>query len=241
MLSEERMLADLRFQIADCASNLLKYGTLECHVLDNIHVSAYFFLFSFITNEASASTWEETLRVLSKEKDACSTYFLLPICLYNEIIILSQILHARLPIADDTNIIIDKSHVNIIDGSTINILVFVISFALIIEELHAFVKVEFLALVANTHETFVRLIGMKLTTCWNMHQKNAILMAIIIRTWQILAPDLNRWITEIEWNSKQLIQPFLISINAFNPSVFVRNTNNKHTTIGISHSHNGYC
>ena len=235
------MFTDLRFQIADSASNLLKYRTLECHILDNIHISAHFLLFSFITDEASAGTREETLWILAKEKDACSTYFLLPICLYNEIIILSQILHARLPIADDTNIIIDKSHVNIIDGSTINILVFVISFALIIEELHAFVKVEFLALVANTHETFVRLICMKLSACRNVHQKNAILLATIIRTRQILAPNFYRRIAEIKRDAKQLIEPFLVSINPFYSASLVRNANGKHTTIGISHSHNGYC
>ncbi len=235
------MFTDLRFQIADSASNLLKYGTLECYIFYNIHFPTHLFLFSFITDEASASTREETLWILAKEKDACSTYFLLPICLYNEIIILSQILHARLPIADDTNIIVDKSHVYIIDGRTINIFVFVVSFTLIVEKLHTLVKVEFLALVANTHETFVRLVGVKLTACRNVHQKDAILMAIIIRTWQILAPDLNRWITEIEWNSKQLIQPFLISVNPFYSASLVRNANGKHTTIGISHSHNGYC
>ena len=235
------MFADLRFQVVDSASNLLKDNSFECYIFYNIHFPTHLFLFSFITNEASAGTWEETLRVLSKEKDACSTYFLLPICLYNEIIILSQILHARLPIADDTNIIVDKSHVYIIDGRTINIFVFVVSFTLIVEKLHTLVKVEFLAFVAYSHETFVCLISMKLTAGRNMHQKNAILMTIIICAWKILAPDFNRRIAEIKRDAKQLIEPFLVSVNPFYSASLVRNANGKHTTIGISHSHNGYC
>ncbi len=241
MFTKKRMLANLCFQIVNSASNLLKNGSFECHVLDYVHFPTNLFVFSFIANETSTGTRKETLWILAKKKDASCTYLLLTICLCHKIIILAQILHARFPITNDTHVIIDKIHVYIIDGRTIDVLIFVITFSFVIEKLHALVKVELLTFVANTHETFVRLIGVKLTTCRNMHQKNAILVANIIRTWQILAPNLDRLIAEIESKTKQLIQPFFISINALDSSCLVRNTNSKHATISISHSHNGYC
>ena len=169
MFSKERMFANLCFQIVNSASNLLKDSTLECHVLDNVHFPTNLFLVSFVANEASASTRKESLWILAKEKYASSTYLLLPINFYNKVIILAQILHARLSIANNTYIIVDKSHVYIIDGSTINILIFVVAFAFVIEQLHTLVKVEFLAFITNTHETLVCLIGVKLTTRRNVH------------------------------------------------------------------------
>lgn len=123
---------------------------------------------------------------------------------------------------------------------TINIFVFVVAFALVVEKLHTLVKVEFLAFVAYTHETFVCLVGVKLNACRNTHKQDAVLPTFTIRTWQIFTPDPNRRITEVERNSKQLIQPFFVSINPFYSAGLVRNTNGKHTTIGISHCHNGY-
>ena len=66
MFSEERMLTNLRFEIINSTSNLLKYGTLKCHVLDNVHFSTDLFLPSFVADEASAGTWKEPLRILSK-------------------------------------------------------------------------------------------------------------------------------------------------------------------------------
>ena len=74
MFAKESMFANLCFQIVNSASDLLKDGTLECHVLYYVHLSTYLFLFSFIANKTGASTWEETLWILAKEQDAGCAY-----------------------------------------------------------------------------------------------------------------------------------------------------------------------
>ena len=81
---------------------------------------------------------------------------------------------------------------------------------------------------------------MELNTGRNMHQQNSVLMTFRICTWQILTLNPYRRIAEIERNSKQLIDPFLVSVNALNPSGLVRHSNSKHTAISISHCHNRY-
>ena len=100
-----------------------------------------------------------------------------------EIIVLSKVLHGRLPITDDIHIVAHKIHVDVIDGGAIYILVLVITFAFVVEELHALVKVEFLALIANAHKAFVCLISVELTTGRNMHQQDSVLMTFRICTW----------------------------------------------------------
>ncbi len=121
------------------------------------------------------------------------------------------------------------------------VLIFVVAFAFVVEELHALIKVEFLALIANAYKAFVCLISVELATGRNMHQQNSVLMTFRICAWQILALNLYRRIAEIERNSKQLIEPFLVSVNALNPSGLVRHSNSKHATICISHCHNRNC
>mgnify|MGYP004551796675 FL=1 len=81
---------------------------------------------------------------------------------------------------------------------------------------------------------------MKLDACRNVHKQNTVFSTFIIGAWQIFAPDSYRRITEVERNAKQFIQSFFVTINPFYSTSPVRNTNGKHTTIGISHSHNGY-
>jgi hypothetical protein len=46
----------------------LKNGSFESHVFDNIHLFAYFFFCSFVADETSTSTREETLRILSEKE-----------------------------------------------------------------------------------------------------------------------------------------------------------------------------
>ena len=81
---------------------------------------------------------------------------------------------------------------------------------------------------------------MKLDACRNVYKQNAVLSTFIICAWQIFAPDSYRRITEVERNAKQLIKLLFFTINPLYSASLVRNTNGKHTAIGISHSHNGY-
>ena len=235
------MFANLRLQIVNRASYLLKNSSLKRHIFDYVHFPAHFFLFPFVADETGTGARKEALWILAKEKNAGCTNFLLSIYFCHKIIVLSKKLHARLSIANDTHVIIDEVHVYIIHRGTKNILVFVVAFPFVIEKLHALIEAKFLTFVTYTHKTLVSLIGMKLAACRNMHKQNAILLTTMVRARQILALHFDRRIAEVERNAKQLIQSFLIPINAFHTSCFVRNTNSKYATICISHSHNGYC
>ena len=159
VLAQEGVFANLSLKIVNSATNLVKDGSLKSHVLDDVHFCTDFLFRSFVAYEACTSTREESLWIFAKEKNARCAYLLLTIDLSNEIIILSQVLHGRLDVTNDLDVVIHKVHVNIVDGGAINILVFVVAFTLVIEELHALVKVEFLALITNTHEALVCLIG----------------------------------------------------------------------------------
>ena len=81
---------------------------------------------------------------------------------------------------------------------------------------------------------------MKLNAGGNVHKQNTVLLTFIVCAGQIFASYSYRWIAEVERNSKQFIQALFVSINSFYSASPVRNTNGKHTTIGIGHSHNGY-
>ena len=157
---------------------------------------------------------------------------MLTIFLSNKIVVLSQILHGRLSIAYDIHIVTHKIHVNIIDSGVINIFVLVVAFAFVVEKLHTLIKIEFLAFVAYTHETFVCLVGMKLNACRNVYKQDAVLSTFIVCTWQIFTPNPYRRIAEVERNAKQLIQSLFVSINPLYSASLVGNTNGKHTTIG---------
>ena len=72
-----------------------------------------------------------------------------------------------LAVADDIHVVADKIHVNVIDRRSIDILVLIVTFALVIEQLHAFLEIQHLALIAHSHKAFVCLIGVQLTAGWN--------------------------------------------------------------------------
>ena len=110
---------------------------------------------------------EKALRILAEKEDAGGADLLLAVCLGYEIVVLKEILHGRLAVTDDIHVIADKIHVNVIDRRSIDILVLIVTFALVIEQLHSFLEIQLLALIAHSHKAFVCLIGVQLTAGWN--------------------------------------------------------------------------
>ena len=237
VLSQEGVFANLCFKIVDSTTNLIEDGSLESHVLYHVHFRADLFLCSFITDETGTSTREETLWILAKEKNASGAYLLVIIYFCYEIVILSQVLHGRFAIANNLNVVVHKVHVNIIDGCSIYILVLIVAFALVIKKLHSLIKVEFLTLITNAHEAFVRLIGVELTAGRDMNEENAVFFTFGIFAWKVFASNFYRRIAEVEWYTEQIVKTFFIAINALYSSRLVRYTDSKHTTICISHCH----
>ena len=198
VLSQKGVFTNLTFKIVNGTTNLIEDDTLESHVFDDVHFCTNLLLCSFITDESCTSAREEALWILAKEKNASGAYLLLTIYLCNEVIVLSQILHSRLIVANDLNVVINEVHINVVDGGSIYVLVLIVAFALVIKKLHTLIKVEFLALVTNTHEAFVCLIGVELTACRNMHKENAIFFTFRISAWKVFTSNLYRWIAEIK-------------------------------------------
>lgn len=135
IIAKVGMLANLCFKIADRLTNLIEDCALEGYVLDDVHFGTNLFYGSFITYKTGTSTWEEALWVLAKEENTGGAYLLLSLNLCHKIVILTEVFHGTLTIANNLQIVMNKIHVNIIDGSTINLFVFVVTLALIIHQL----------------------------------------------------------------------------------------------------------
>ena len=69
MLAQERMLTNLSLDKLNRLLDLVQDGSLQCDILDDIHLCSHFFVNTLVSDKASTSTREEFLGILAKEKD----------------------------------------------------------------------------------------------------------------------------------------------------------------------------
>ena len=74
VLPQERMLANLRFNKLNGFLDLIQNSTLESDVFNDVHFRPNSFVNSLISNEASAGSREELLRILTEEQYAGCTH-----------------------------------------------------------------------------------------------------------------------------------------------------------------------
>ena len=70
MLSQERVFTYLSLDKLDGFPNLIHNGSLECDILNDIHLGTNFLVNAFVSDESSTATREEPLRVLAKQQNA---------------------------------------------------------------------------------------------------------------------------------------------------------------------------
>ena len=197
VLSQERMLTHLCFQIFHSLYYLIQNSALERYIFHYVHFRTNLFLSSFISDESCSGTWKKTLWSLTEKQNASIAYLLSSVSFFHEVVVLIEIFQGRLTVANYFDIFVNGVHVNVINRSSVCAFVLIVSFSFVVHQLHALVETQFSAFVANTHKSFVCLVGVQITTGWNIHQQYSIVVALAVYACKVFVPNPYRRHTEI--------------------------------------------